>query len=100
MERELTDRHELPINYILYSHSAYRLRGLLSSPQQISAMAYPREKENVFIVTVPHIEVPPDLRQNLRPGLTGRAKIDLGREALAWWSIKSWTDWVRTRLVH
>ena len=63
-------------------------------------MAYPREKENVFVVTMPKVEAPPELKQDLRPGLTGRAKIALHREALAWYFLRSTADWLRVKLVH
>jgi hypothetical protein len=89
----------LPVEYILYSQSAYKLRGELKARGQISAMAYPKEKENVFIVTLEHIQVPEELRSDLRSGLTGRAKVSLGREPLAWWSFKSLVTWVRLKLI-
>lgn len=101
LERHM-DKHPnavLPIDYILYSQSSYKLHGEFKSRQQMSAMAYPKEKENVFIITINDIQVPEELRGDLRSGLTGRAKVTLGREPLAWWSFKSLVDWIRLKMI-
>ncbi len=101
LEKEMADKgRPLPVNYILYSQSAHKLSANLESMQQISAMAYPREAENVFIVTLPRIEAPADLKNDFRPGLTGRAKIDLHREPLIVWFGKGVADWVRLKFIH
>ena len=100
VEKTLEETKPLDVNYILYSQSAYKLNGKLEGPQQISAMAYPREKDQVFIVTLRDIAVPANLKDQLRPGLTGRAKIALGREPLAWWTTKRMSDWLRLKFLH
>lgn len=100
VERELAKSGPLPVNFILYSQSAEKLQSTLSSRQQISAMAYPREKENVFVITLPGLQAPPDLARDLRPGLTGRAKVALGREPLAFWAGRAAVDWLRVKLLH
>ncbi|HEX8312716.1 MAG TPA: HlyD family efflux transporter periplasmic adaptor subunit [Chthoniobacteraceae bacterium] len=87
------------VNFLLYSQSAIKLHGLLAKHEQISAAAYPRESENVFIITLRDIEVPADLRPALRPGLTGRAKIDLGRKPLVMLWGKSIWNWFRLRMI-
>ncbi|HEV7869536.1 MAG TPA: HlyD family efflux transporter periplasmic adaptor subunit [Chthoniobacteraceae bacterium] len=72
----------LDLSFILYSQSAYTFRTKLSDHGQISAAAYPRETESVFIVTVQNVPIPEHLKTALRPGLTGRAKVELGRRPL------------------
>jgi hypothetical protein len=58
-----------------------------------------REKENVFIVTLKNIAVPEDLKAALRPGLTGRGKIELGRRPLiAIWGSRVW-EWFQMRMI-
>jgi len=52
---------------ILYSQAPTPFTPV-SKPDQISAVAYPRDKENVFIVTVQNVEVPDSLKEALRPG--------------------------------
>jgi multidrug efflux pump subunit AcrA (membrane-fusion protein) len=87
------------VNFILYSQSGVKLKGQLVHYDQISAAAFPRETENVFLLTLPNIEIPPELQPALRPGLTGRAKIDLGRRPLGWlWARGIW-NWFRMRMI-
>jgi len=89
----------LPVNYILYSQSAYKLRSALANHEQISAAAYPREEKNVFIVTLRDVEIPPELRTAMRPGLTGRAKIDLGRRPLILITARRIWTWFELRMI-
>jgi hypothetical protein len=101
IEKELASKGKpLPINFILYSQSAHKLEGWLESERQISAMAYPREKENVFIITLPRVDAPPEVKNDFRPGLTGRAKVGLHREPLAVWFFKELADWLRLKLIR
>jgi hypothetical protein len=87
------------VNFILYSQSAHQLHTTLTQREQISSAAYPREKENVFIVTLQNVTIPPELQGAMRPGLTGRAKIDLGRRPLAWIAAQSVWNWVQMRMI-
>ena len=82
MEDALKEQKALDLTYILYSQSTYVLHAQLNARQQISAAAYPRDKENVFIVTIDNPVIPPEVVKDLRPGLTGRAKLELGRRAV------------------
>lgn len=99
VEAELAKGRALIVNYILYSQSAHKLEGELKDLRQVSAMAYPREKENVFIITLPSVQAPPEMRKDLRPGLTGRAKIALHRAPLLWWALQSLTNWLRLKII-
>jgi multidrug efflux pump subunit AcrA (membrane-fusion protein) len=93
------DGQPINMSFILYSQSAHTFRTQILHHEQISATAFPREKENVFIVTVPNVEVPAALQGSLRPGLTGRAKIELGRRPLILiWGSKI-LNWMRLKLV-
>jgi hypothetical protein len=86
------------VRFILYSQSAYKLQGALARHEQISAAAYPREKENVFIITLP-VSLPAEIQGAMRPGLTGRAKIDLGRKPLFWLVARNVWNWFELRLI-
>ncbi|MEA3210797.1 MAG: hypothetical protein QOE70_3854 [Chthoniobacter sp.] len=87
------------MSFILYSHSAHTFRTRIEHPQQISAIAYPREKESVFLISAQNVVVPEAMNNALRPGLTGRAKIELGRKPLiAIWGRKIW-DWVQLKWI-
>ena len=73
-------QHPLPVNYILYSHSAYKLQSTLQNLQQISAIAYPpREGAGLY----PHASVGsrsrPISSRRFAPASPGRAKVELGR---------------------
>jgi len=87
------------VNFILYSQSSYKLHAQLERHEQISAAAYPREKENVFVVTLQNIDIPPAIQPAMRPGLTGRAKIDLGRKPLIWIAARRVWHWFELRLI-
>jgi multidrug efflux pump subunit AcrA (membrane-fusion protein) len=89
------ERRTVPVHYILYSQSAHAMDAALKSRDQISASAYPKETENVFILTFRDLQIPGSLQSALRPGLTGRAKIELGRKpffAIAWERIANWVQ--------
>lgn len=89
----------VPMSFILYSQSAHTFRTEITGHDRISAVAYPREKESVFIITVPDVEVPATMKAALRPGLTGRAKVELGRKPLvAIWARKVW-HWVQLKWI-
>jgi multidrug efflux pump subunit AcrA (membrane-fusion protein) len=85
------------LSFILYSQSAYTFRTRIEQRDQISAVAYPRDKENVFVVTVQNVPVPETMAGALRPGLTGRAKIELGRKPLVLIWVRKIATWVRLK---
>jgi multidrug resistance efflux pump len=89
----------LPLTYILYSQSAHVLHARIDSRQEISATAYPRDKDNVFLVTIDNPPIPPEIIKDIRPGLTGRAKIDLGREALIVTIARKFYRWCQFKMV-
>lgn len=87
------------LSFILYSQSAHTFRSRITNRDQLSAVAYPRENENVFIITVQDVSVPASMKEALRPGLTGRAKVELGRKPLVLiWSRKI-ANWVRLKWI-
>jgi multidrug resistance efflux pump len=100
LEKQLAKGEPLPVNFILYSHSAHKLSTVLDRPDRISAMAYPRENQNVFYITLPNIQAPAEVREDFRPGLTGRAKINLHREPLFVWILTGIADWTRLKMLH
>jgi hypothetical protein len=89
----------LPVHFLLYSQSAHTLRSELQLRSQISSAAVPRETQNVFLVTLRDVPIPPLLQGSMRPGLTGRAKIDLGRKPLAYlYATRIW-NWFQMRMI-
>ena len=93
------DPRPLGVSYILYSQSAARLDAKLERHEQISAAAYPRETANVFVITLQNLALPAELKPALRPGLTGRASVEMGRKPLIFiWSRNVW-NWARLKWI-
>lgn len=89
----------LDLTYVLASQSAYVLHARITSRQQISASAYPRDKDNVFLVTIDNPPIPPEIMKDIRPGLTGRAKINLGSESLIVTLARKFYRWCQFRMI-
>jgi hypothetical protein len=99
VEQALEQKGTLDLTYILYSQSAHVLHARIASRGQVSASAYPRDKENVFLVTVDNPVIPPDIARDLRPGMTGRAQLDLGREPLLFTLARRFYRWCQFRMI-
>ncbi len=87
------------LSFILYSQSAHTFRTRIEHREQISAVAYPRESDNVFILTVKEVAVPEAMKEALRPGLTGRAKVEFGRKPLVLIWGRKIGNWVRLKWI-
>ena len=99
VEKELAKGHPVDVSFVLYSQSSHTFHSKLERHEQISSQAIARENENVFLITLKDIEVPPALQSALRPGFTGRAKIELGRRPLiALWTTRIW-EWFQMRMI-
>ena len=99
VEKELGRGKPVDVSFVLYSQSSHTFNAKLEKHEQISSQAMAREKENVFLITLKNIEVPPALQSALRPGLTGRGKIELGRKPLvAIWAHRIW-EWFQMRMI-
>ena len=99
VEKELAKGRPVPVSFVLYSQSSHTFHGKIERHEQISSQAMSREKENVFLITLKNIEVPPALQSALRPGLTGRGKIELGRRPLiVIWTSRIW-NWFQMRMI-
>ncbi len=79
----LARRGSLPVSYRLKAGSTVRLSAEVKSAQQVSQMAYPVEGRNVVYVTAPGVAIPEELVRELRPGFSGRAKIEGARRPWA-----------------
>ena len=98
------DKKTVPVDFILYSHNRHELQAPFKDRSQLSQLAYPHEresavKENAFILTLPNVEMPTEIRSALRPDLTGRASIKLGRKPLVFIWGRSIAQWVRLKWV-
>lgn len=99
VEKLLAKGGPVPVSFVLYSQSSHVFQSELTSHEQISSQAIPRDKDNVFVITLKNLTIPDELRPALRPGLTGRGKIELGRRPLAGiWASRIW-KWLQLRLI-
>ena len=93
------ERGPIDVGFILYSQSAHALEGRIEKKTQISSAAEPREKESVFVITLENVKIPEDVGNAMRPGLTGRADIRIGRKPLVMiWARRLW-NWTLLRLM-
>ena len=104
VEELQAEKKNVPVDFILYSHNTYELKAAFKDRRQLSQLAYPHEresamKENAFILTLPDVEMPAEIRAALRPDLTGRASIKLGRNPLVMIWGRSIAKWVRLKWV-
>ena len=98
------DKGTVPVDFILYSHNTYELSAPFKDRSQLSQLAYPHEresamKENAFILTLPNVELPAEIRGAMRPDLTGRASIKLGRKPLVLIWGRNIAQWFRLKWI-
>jgi multidrug efflux pump subunit AcrA (membrane-fusion protein) len=89
----------IDVSYILYSQTAHTLQTQLKDVSQISAAAEPRDVEHVFVLTFEPVEIPAEIESSMRPGLTGRARLELGRKPLGWLWLRGIWDWLQLRFI-
>jgi hypothetical protein len=104
VENLFKEKGSVDVRYILYTHNQVELGGQLKDRAQLSQIAYPHErenavKENAFILTLPDVTAPDDVRRGFRPDLTGRASIHLGRRPLIYIWGRGIVQWFRLKWV-
>ncbi|MDB6153364.1 MAG: hypothetical protein JWL90_1817 [Chthoniobacteraceae bacterium] len=86
---------QLAISYRLKAGSSVALSAKVDSVGQISEMAYPMDGKNVIYITVPGVEIPEELLNDLRPGFSGRARIEGHRRPWALISTRRLAQYLR-----
>ena len=89
----LSDRGQLPVDFILHAHTRQPLRGELSGALQISQLPVPRANETVFVARVPFPKTA--LEGGLKAGYTGKASIYLGRRPWGWLLLQPFAQYWR-----
>ncbi len=87
VEKLFKQKGSVDVRFSLYTHNQTELSGKIVDKSQLSQIAYPHErenavKENAFILTLPEVNAPDEVRRGFRPDLTGRASIKIGRKPL------------------
>jgi multidrug efflux pump subunit AcrA (membrane-fusion protein) len=94
MLEALRDRGALPVDFILHAHTGTRLHTVIRGANSISQMA--RIKPGgAFFQARADFPVDSTLVNSLKPGYTGKAKINLGRRPLAAVMLRKFFDYWR-----
>lgn len=97
IEEALAESAPRTVNYLLYTQSSRPLIAELRSKSQISPALHSSKEGGVFSITLPEIGLPSGLQPLMRPGLTGRAKIELDRQMAGQVLLRKFTRWLQMR---
>jgi hypothetical protein len=85
---------DLPVDFILHAHTALRLHTTIHGTNSISETTHVKPGGSYFQVRA-DFPVDQTLAATLKPGYTGKAKIDLGRHRLAAVMLRKFLDYWR-----
>ena len=94
----LRQGRSLPVDFILQAQTATHLRTFVNGPEAISETAHIKNGGSFFTVRAP-FPVSDALATSLKPGYTGKAKIDLGHHPLAAVMMRKFLDYWRVQWV-
>ncbi len=97
IEESLDAGASRPVDYLLYTQSARQLHAVITSKNQISPALQAGPDGGRFSITLPKVDIPVELQPLMRPGLTGRAKIELDRQPAGTVLLRKFTRWLRMR---
>ena len=89
----------LPLDFILHAHTAEPLHTTVSGPDAISETAHIKQGGGSFFTVRAAFPVDSALVADLKPGYTGKAKINLGRHPLAAVMMRKFLDYWRVQWV-
>ena len=69
----------LPVTYRLRSGAEQELKAALRSRAEVGQMAYPVSGRNVVYLTMDGVGIPEELKRELRPGFSGKARLSGSR---------------------
>jgi biotin carboxyl carrier protein len=95
LEEALEEESPRTVTYLLYTQSGRRLTAPLAGKEQISPALQPGKEGGLVTVTLPRVPVPEDLRPLMRPGLTGRAVIELEKQPAGAVLLRKFVRWLR-----
>ncbi len=88
--------HTLPVDFILHAHTGTPLHTTVHGPDAISETAHVKAGGSFFTVRAP-FPVDSTLAADLKPGYTGKAKLDLGHHPLAAVMMRKFLDYWRVQ---
>ena len=89
---------ELPVDFILHAHTGKQLHSVIHGPEAISQTPHVKPGGSFFAVRA-LFPVDAALASSLKPGYTGKAKIDLGHHPLAAVMMRKFLDYWRVEWV-
>lgn len=84
LERAIAARKDLPVRFALQARADLILQARVTSPSEISQMVYTEAGKSFMYVTVKGINLPDELKGEIRPGFSGLAKIEGRKLPLAY----------------
>jgi biotin carboxyl carrier protein len=84
LERAIAARKDLPVRFALQARADLTLQAYVTSPSEISQMVYTEAGKSFMYVTVKGINLPDELKGEIRPGFSGFAKIEGRKLPLAY----------------
>jgi hypothetical protein len=84
LERAIAARKDLPVRFALQARADLTLQAHVTSPSEISQMVYTEAGKSFIYVTVKGINLPDELKGEIRPGFSGFAKIEGRKLPLAY----------------
>ena len=84
LERAIAARKDLPVRFALQARADLTLQAHVTSPSEISQMVYTEAGKSFMYVTVKGINLPEELKGEIRPGFSGFAKIEGRKLPLAY----------------
>jgi len=84
----------LPVDFILHSHPKTPLTATLEGTGNVSQIPELKKTGSLFIATAPFPSNSP-LEDVLKPGFTGKAKIQMGRRPLGWVLFRPFLNYIR-----
>lgn len=97
IEEALDDGKPRSVGYLLYTQSARQLHAQITGKNEISPALHAGPDGGRFSITLPKVDIPKELQPLIRPGLTGRAKIELHRRPAGAVLLRKFTRWLRMR---
>ncbi len=85
---------DLPVDFILHAHTGVRLHTVVHGPEAISQTPHVKPGGSFFAVRAV-FPVDEALAASIKPGYTGKAKIELGRHPLAAVMMRKFLDYWR-----
>lgn len=94
IEEQLRDGNEVPVDFILYSHTTQKRQASVRSLAAISQLSTAADRHNVYQVTA-EVDPDPALAREFKPGYTGRAKLDAGWHMAGYAFTRRFVNFVR-----